>query len=150
MKLTRDKISKLRRVKNQSYRRFHRKKNTDVTTTTFRKNNRAIEQLFKTVKHYVDKKFIEKHKKERIRKRLLKLQKQLGGGDKETGTGTGTGTGTFASFSYWVAVSQIQNMQDTVESQQEKSTPISRECQGACGDLHINVVLDVAWHYKAN
>jgi hypothetical protein len=88
MKLTRDKISKLRRVKNQSYRRFHRKKNTDVTTTTFRKNNRAIEQLFKTVKHYVDKKFIEKHKKERIRKRLLKLQKQLGGGDEETGTGT--------------------------------------------------------------
>ena len=87
MKLTRDKISKLRRVKNQSYRRFHRKKNTDVTTTTFRKNNRAIEQLFKTVKHYVDKKFIEKHKKERIRKRLLKLQKQLGGGDEETGTG---------------------------------------------------------------
>jgi hypothetical protein len=83
MKLTRDKISKLRRVKNQSYRRFHRKKNTDVTTTTFRKNNRAIEQLFKTVKHYVDKKFIEKHKKERIRKRLLKLQKQLGGGDEE-------------------------------------------------------------------
>ncbi len=94
MKLTRDKISKLRRVKNQSYRRFHRKKNTDVTTTTFRKNNRAIEQLFKTVKHYVDKKFIEKHKKERIRKRLLKLQKQLGGGDEGTGmeeTGTGTG-----------------------------------------------------------
>lgn len=90
MKLTRDKISKLRRVKNQSYRRFHRKKNTDVTTTTFRKNNRAIEQLFKTVKHYVDKKFIEKHKKERIRKRLLKLQKQLGGGDDGTGTGTGT------------------------------------------------------------
>lgn len=93
MKLTRDKISKLRRVKNQSYRRFHRKKNTDVTTTTFRKNNRAIEQLFKTVKHYVDKKFIEKHKKERIRKRLLKLQKQLGGGDEGTGmeeTGTGT------------------------------------------------------------
>ncbi len=88
MKLTRDKISKLRRVKNQSYRRFHRKKNTDVTTTTFRKNNRAIEHLFKTVKHYVDKKFIEKHKKERIRKRLLKLQKQLGGGDEEPGTGT--------------------------------------------------------------
>ncbi len=88
MKLTRDKISKLRRVKNQSYRRFHRKKNTDVTTTTFRKNNRAIEHLFKTVKHYVDKKFIEKHKKERIRKRLLKLQKQLGGGDDGTGTET--------------------------------------------------------------
>jgi hypothetical protein len=132
MKLTRDKISKLRRVKNQSYRRFHRKKNTDVTTTTFRKNNRAIEQLFKTVKHYVDKKFIEKHKKERIRKRLLKLQKQLGGGDDGTGTGTGmkeTGTGT-----------EIENSEiDVLPIQLNVITALETELANSSNDAASNV-----------
>ena len=154
MKLTRDKISKLRRVKNQSYRRFHRKKNSDVTTTTFRKNNRAIEHLFKTVKHYVDKKFIEKYKKERIRKRLLKLQKQLGGGggDGDDKTEISAVTNVISALETELA-NQVPASVDAaaVDADNSEENPPSENLPVMTGDVVLSVEkIKVDEHFTAS